>query len=384
MKRDVPLRVMGSVHSSNSENEYDSLTDEEFVPGVVDFSATSSEAGDPEGTSEVETSDGEASDQKETSDGDLPVNVSSGSSTPLLLDTSQSTIVPDSTTDVSIEKPVVIDMRSDSINSVEEKVDNIPDSPEPAEEDIISIPDSSESPEPAEEDVISIPDSPESPEPAEKSILNILDSPESPAPAEKGILNIPDSSETPEPAEKGILNIPDSPESPEPAEKGILNIPDSPKSPEEDILIIDESSESPKPAEDNFTVPETSVSISEKHQPMDVDSLEVLVSDTRSDESASYSPARPSDDSNDDDDDDEQLRVFVPEEWRSQLSERVMKKKLRAVVNKHFKIGGTFLTLGGVRAKLIFCSHGNVFFKPMRAHKRPERLPANFEIHPIL
>ncbi|XP_015121279.1 DNA topoisomerase 1-like [Diachasma alloeum] len=310
---------------------------------------------------------GEASDQKETSVGDLPVNVSSGSSTPLLLDTSQSTIVPDSTTDVSIEKPVVIDMPSDNINSVEEKVDNIPDSPEPAEEDVISIP-----------------DSPESPEPAEKCILNILDSPESPAPAEKSILNIPDSLESSEPAEKGILNIPDSPESPEPAEKGILNIPDSPKSPEEDILIIDESSESPKPAEDNFTVPETSVIISEKHQPMDVDSSEVLVSDTRSDESTSYSPARSSDDSNDDDDDDEQLRVFVPEEWRSQLSERVMKKKLRAVVNKHFKIGGTFLTLGGVRAKLIFCPHGNVFFKPMRAHKRPERLPTNFEIHPIL
>ncbi|XP_015120533.1 predicted GPI-anchored protein 58 [Diachasma alloeum] len=331
-----------SAESDDSDNE--SSVDGELVVGLIDLSGTSS--------SEVNSETGDTTTWDSVFNEILvPQSSGSGGGT-AASDTSESPMEPDSTIDMEeVHDPMVIP--EDPQNTAEVAI-TIPESPESLEsvEGGLDVP-----PEVAEQDDSAVP---MIHDPIEESPImsGVSDSPESPEPAERGptLPIIPDSPESPEPAEKGpaVPTIPDSSESPEPAEKGSLDISNPPEvdTLEHNSPIIPESSESVE--KDSPVIPEilensesgeTSETLAPGVEPV------VIPEDrgTAQPGSAKQFDTKCTTGSDDDsDDDDELVKIFVPKEWGEELSEKALKKKLRGVINRHFKVGGTFLTIGDV------------------------------------
>ncbi|XP_011313245.1 predicted GPI-anchored protein 58 [Fopius arisanus] len=233
---------------------------------------------------------------------------------------------------------------------VSENVDDSPESSAPVGKGMVDSPaspdpESPESPAAVEKPTV---DSPASPDP---------ECPESPAAVEKPTVDSPASPD------------PESPESPAPEEKGLVDSPESPAPEDSNSMEMD-----PPDSTISDVAPVIPVNV-ETAPPNSADDTEPFV---RVEEAA----CPPADD--DDNDDMEPVRIFVPEEWEGVMSERAMMKKLREIINRHYKVGGTFVTMGDVRAKLIFCPHGNIYFRPMGSFKHPNRLSTNIKIYPEL
>ncbi|XP_011313247.1 hepatoma-derived growth factor-related protein 2-like [Fopius arisanus] len=227
-----------------------------------------------------------------------------------------------------------------------------------------------DAPTPLDPDTISpnvgknVDDSPESSAPVEKEIIDSpaspdLESPESSAPVEKEIVDSPASPD------------PESPESPPPEGKGLGDLP-SPSS-DSSMMVVEDS--------DSMEIDPPDSTISEV-APVIPANIETALSNSADDTEpfvrVGETVCPPADDS---DDDVEPVRILVPEEWEGVMPERAMKKKLRDIINSHYKVGASFVTMGEVRAKLIFCPHGNIFFRPMGSFKHPKRWSTNIKIY---
>ncbi|XP_011313026.1 uncharacterized protein [Fopius arisanus] len=188
-----------------------------------------------------------------------------------------------------------------------------------------------------------------------------LEAPEGSAAGKKGIVDFPASPDH------------ESPESSAPEEKGLV---DSPASPDPESL--------------ESAAPEDSHS-------MEMDPPDSTISEVAPVILANVGAATPPISANDTEpfvrvgevvcppaDEAEPIRIFIPEEWEGVMPERAMKKKRREIINRHYQVGGTFVTMGDVRAKLIFCPHGNIYFRPMGSFTHPKRLLTNIKIYPEL